>query len=36
MITHPAIGVLTLVEKITHGEVKATTATSHKHTLGRN
>ncbi len=32
----PAIGVFPLVEKITQGEVKATTATSHRHTLGRN
>jgi len=34
MISHPAIGVLTLVEKLTLGEVKATTATSHRHILG--
>lgn len=36
MITHPAIGILTLVEKLTLGEIKATTATSHWHILGRN
>ena len=35
MITNPAVGVYPLVEKITMGEIKATTATSHKHVYGR-
>ena len=36
MIENPAIGVYTLVEKLTMGEVKATSANSHRHILGRN
>ncbi len=36
MISHPVVGVYTLVEKLTKGEIKATAATSHRHVLGRN
>lgn len=36
IVTHPVIGVYTLVEKITKGEIKATAATSHRHVLGWN